>query len=193
MANFRLSIFYLSNDNEGWTENYYWNGTNLTGAQTQLDSLIGQRVPMLCNHFKIVDGRASDVTLRGAVLFTTISMPQVGTYVLTGTNEPLEANTAIVQRFNAIAPRYAKIYLRGLSSDVIKGREKAVAAGWDAAHSIWTATILGGSFQARHRLTPPPHATYSYSTISADGGILVSARKPGRPFDLLVGRRTHLK
>ena len=190
MATFRLSIFYLSADDEGWSENYYYNGSNITAAQSQLDSLINQRLPMLGAHFKIVDGRASDVSIRGSILFTTLAMPQVGTYAPPAGTFPLEANTAIICKFNAIAPHYAKIYLRGLTTQQVHGREKFAESVWDGAFAIWKATILGGAFQARHRTKPPPGATYTYSTISQDGGILVSARKPGRPFDLLRGRRT---
>ena len=193
MAIFRLSIFYLSNDSEGWSENYYWDGTNITAAQVRLDSLIAQRLDMLSDQFSVVDGRVSDVTMRGNILFTTTSMPRAGTYTPPAGAEALEANTAIIQRFNAVAPHFAKMYIRGLTSAVIHGREKVAETTWDGAFAIWRASIVSGTFQARHRLTPPPHATYSYSQISQDGGILVSARKPGRPFDLLVGRRTHLK
>lgn len=193
MSIFRLSIFFLSADNEGWTENYYNDATNITAAQTVLDTLINQRADMLDPHFRIDDGRVSDVTIRGSVLFTTVAMPLAGSYTLPTGKEPLEANTAIIQRWNAVAPRYAKMYIRGLNSAVIAGREKVAESVWDGRFAIWKATIVGGTFQARHRVTPPPHATYSYSHITQDGGILVSARKPGRPFDLLVGRRTHLK
>lgn len=193
MATFRLSIFFLSQDAEGWTENFYWNGTNLTGAQSMLDTLINQRADMLSDHFRIEDGRASDVSSRGTTLFTTVTMPFIGTYTPPTGAQPLEANTAIVNKWLAIAPRYAKTFFRGLTSAQVVGREKVAESTWDGRFAIFKATIVGGQFQARHRLTPPPHATYSYSQISADGGILVSARKPGRPFDLLVGRRTRLK
>jgi len=190
MATYRLSIFFLSADDEGWTENYYLNASSLPAAATQLDLMMNTRAPLMCNKFKMVDGRASDVTVRGNVQFTSNTLPVVGTYALPTGKTALEANTALVCRFSATPPRFALVYLRGLSSAQIAGREKVVESVWDSSFSTWHNFVSAGTFQARHRVTPPPHATYSYSTITAYSGNIVSARKPGRPFGLLVGRRT---
>jgi len=189
MANFRLSYFFLSPNSEGWSENYYWQGADITSAKAELDSLLNLRKAMLPTTFEVVGARASDVSVRGNVAFSNNVFPILGTYTIPAGAVALEANTAIVQQFLATAPRYAKFYLRGLTSAVIHGRSKVAEATFDTAFNAWKTAVAGGAFLARHRLTPPPHATYSYSPMTNFGSTLVSARKPGRPFDLLRGRR----
>ena len=189
MAVFRMSIFFRSVDDEGWSENYYWDGSNITSARTAMDTLVSQRLDLLNGNVEIVDARVSDVTVRGSVLFSTLSFPLVGTYSPAVPSVPLEANVAYAVQFLSVAPYFSRVFLRGLSSSFIVGREKVAETGWDALFAIWLATVQASSYQSRHRVTPPPHATYNYHSHSGVGNFVVCARKPGRPFGLLVGRR----
>lgn len=193
MATFRLTYFWVSANDEGWTENFYWDGTNLTGAQSMMDSLLPTLADLRMSHFTIIDARCSDVSQRGSVLFTTHQIPYAGSYTPPTGATPLEANTALYVQLLAITPRFMRWNLRGLSSDVITGRTYNKTDPWNARLGIVTDTLIAGQFQARHRVTPPPHATYSYSVISELGNVLPGARKPGRPFGLLVGARRKAK
>lgn len=190
MPIYRISLFHESSDTEGWSENFYWSGSSINAAQSEMDSLISERVALFGPAFRMVDGRVSDVTMRGNTLFTTHTLPVAGTYVPTSGAVALEANTALMCKMIAVLPRFMRIFLRGLYSDIIHGREYVAPGTWDIALRVLLNRLISNNYQARHRLTPPPHATYNYSPISSIGDLIASARKPGRPFDLLRGRRT---
>lgn len=190
MATYRLSYFWESLYTEGWSENFYWDGSTLASAQAQLDSLASQLLDLRgAGWFKMIDARVSDVSIRGNTLFTTIPMPADGTYTAPSGTVPLEANVAFYVKLTAVSPYFMRWNLRGLNSAIVTGRAKLPEATWDANFAIVLATLTGGQFQARHRLTPPPHATYSYHAITGGALEKPGARKPGRPFNLLVGAR----
>ena len=191
MAQYRMSLFFESNDAEGWSENYYHQNTSIANAQSVMDTvIIPSRQDFMVGDFRLVEARVSDVSIRGDVMFTGLALPRTGTYSPSSLDTvPLEANVALMAVFLATPPRFARMFLRGLSSDWISGRHRIPNVTLDTALSSFQSNILGNNMQARHRLTPPPHATYSYSNIVHLGTVEVGARKPGRPFGLLRGRR----
>ena len=115
--------------------------------------------------------------------------PFVGTYTEDPVGAFLEANTALLIEMLAGSVNKNRLFLRGLSLDVVTGREYKAPSGFVTALTALT-TFLVGTFVVRKQVVPhtvPP--SYTYTTMDNAYFKGVTARKPGRPFDLPRGRK----
>jgi len=184
----KCTLFFESADEEGWSEKFYLGSTDITAAQTSMNTIIPLRAAMLASTMNIIYGRVSDVTIKGDSLPPTITMPTAGTYSATGASL-LEANTALNVQLFASATQKNRIFLRGLRSDVVVGREYKAPTGFSTAFSAWSSAMITANVVVQHRTVVGPPPVYTYNTVSAINIIGATARKPGRPFGLPVGRR----
>lgn len=188
-VNAKATIFFDSTDSEGWSEKFYLTGADLTTIRGFLDTILPLRLAMLHTSFRAVYARVSDVAVKGDSLLTTVALPAFGTYTPAAGITQLEANTAILAELFASPLIKNRMFLRGLSSDVVNGREYTGITGWETAFTAWGGGLIANGCVARHRTAIGPPPTYSYTTITTVSTVKATARKPGRPFGLPVGRR----
>jgi len=186
--NVRGQMFFTTDDNEGWSEGFYMIATNIAAAQTQLDTLVSQRTGFLSADSSIIYARVSDVAIKGDSLLTTITLPAVGGYAPAGTSA-LEANSALMVELFASSVLKNRIFLRGMRSDTIIGRSYEPPTGFLTDLNTWITAMLAAGVAVRHRTAIGPPPTYSYTSVTSISAVKATARKPGRPFGLVVGRR----
>lgn len=190
MPVYQLSVFFESGDAEGWSERYFVNEANITNAQADLDALITQAARLRTSGIRIVYGRVSDVTIRGDSLPSTLSMPVVGDYTAPLGSVILEANVGILVQLFGNSQRKNRITLRGLTTAKIVGREIVAEPTWDARFTTYSNLLTAGLYRIRHRTAVGPPPVYDYTTVVSQViPLYATARKPGRPFGTLRGRR----
>jgi hypothetical protein len=189
MPNYKLSYFWASVDQEGWSESFYYTASDPTAAQTELDNLMTYLKPLRSSNFSIIYARISDVAIRGDSLPTTRLLPEAGTYTIPTGFQVLMANSALLIELFVSSIIKNRWFLRGLAGDKIKGREVLTSTTWDTAFSSLKTHMLAGTYLARHRLTKGPPPTYEYLPIVNIFENQATARKPGRPFAIVRGRR----
>lgn len=189
MGVFRASIFWSSLDGEGWSENFFIDEPTIVAAQADMDTLIPQLAALRSAHWKIDFARVSDVAISGDSLPSSITMPVVGTYTPPLGAINLEANSAILIELFADSQTKGHWFLRGMTSAQIAGRILQSEATFDANLSMVATNISGGGFKVRSLNLPGPPPSYIYTTITAVFALRASARKPGRPFGVVRGRR----
>lgn len=187
---FDSNLFFQSDDGEGWSEHYLIQQADAVAAATTLAGLIPLRAACLDSHFKIVNGRVSDETIHGdAYPIAGVTFPIVGTYSPSGA-VPSMGNEAIKVRLLGDPPLKGLIYFRGLNSVVIAGRHLTADTAWVSAFSDYSAYLIDPTNAFYMSLEDPPGSGL-ISKIAVQHAIVdgVTARKPGRPFGLPVGRR----
>ena len=185
----RWEIFFQSVDDEGWSEGGYLAALDLPTAASSLDTIITARKALLDPNFSMIYARVSDVAVKGDSLppASTV-MPVQGTYAGVGTT--LEANTALNVLLFADPSKKNRIFMRGLNGKVVAGREYLAPSDWDTAFTAWVSALSTVGEQVRHRTAIGPPPTYAYAVMASSVVIGATARKPGRPFGLPVGRRS---
>lgn len=184
----KATLFFVSPDSEGWSESFYLSSATINNARTAMDTIIGARLALLADVHKLIYARVSDVAVKGDSLLTQNALPQFGTYPTTGVTV-LEANTCVLAELFATSLIKNRIFIRGITGDVVGGREYLAPSAWDTAFTTWGSVLLSNTAQARHRVSVGPPPTYSYTNITSVFVDKATARKPGRPFDLPRGRR----
>jgi len=189
---FKASFYLNSNDAEGWSENFYVSEADINTAATTAAGYIAPRMALSANNIHMVFGKVSDVTVKGdslIVLPMSGNYPFVGTYTESPAGCFLEANTALLIELLAGATKKNRIFLRGLTLDVVTGRELLSPSGWASGFATWL-TFIKTHFQVRKQVVPhttPP--TYTYTDADNAYFQRVTARKPGRPFGEPRGRK----
>jgi hypothetical protein len=181
-------MFFGTPDNEGWSESVYLSATDLIAAQTAMDTLLPLRAALLASTEEIVYARVSDVTVKGDSLLTTVALPVPGTYSPVGASL-LEANTALLLVLFANPTQKNRIFLRGLRSDTIVGREYKAPSAFATALTGYKSGLIAANCMTRNRATIGPPPTYTYHVVTSIAVSKATARKPGRPFGLPLGRR----
>jgi hypothetical protein len=189
MASFRLSYFWRSRDDEGWSENFFVTAADIVAAQTQLDALLALLLPLRSSDYTMDYARCSNVAVKGDSLPTTVTLPAPGTYTIPTNEYRLEANSAVLVLIYADPTTKGHWFCRGVTSAQIKGRELQTESTFDTAMAAVLSSLAGGSFLVRSVNTPGPPPTYIYTAVTAASVLRASARKPGRPFVRVRGRR----
>jgi hypothetical protein len=187
---FDSNLFFQSDDGEGWSEHYLIQQANADLAQATLAGLVPLRCAILDNHFKIVNGRVSDETIHGdSYPVADIAFPQAGTFTSTGA-VALMANAAIKVRLLGDPPLKGLIYMRGLNDIIVVGRHFTGDSTWNIAFGAYAAYLVDPANAFYMSLEDPPGSGV-VSKIAVQHAVVdgVTARKPGRPFGLPVGRR----
>ena len=184
----KMTLFFESLDAEGWSESTYHSATDINEAATFIVNIVAKRADMLDSHFSIIYARVSDVAVKGdSLVSATQVFPVVGTLLTSG--DQLEANTALnVELFNSASIKN-RLFIRGLNSGVVKGREYLGPVNFTTAFTAWSAQQLTNGSQCRHRTSVGPPPVYTYVDTATFSVVGATARKPGRPFGLPVGRR----
>ena|SRR5262249_8505410 len=184
----KMTLFFSSQDSEGWSESFYFSAATLIAVEDTMNTVIPLRAALMPSDFSIIYGRVSDVAIKGDSLQATgTTFPVVGTY--SGAGDTLEANTALLVVSFATASIKNRIFMRGLTSDVVLAREYQAPSLFTTAFTSWADAIIAGGAVCRHRTAAGPPPVYSYTTTGNITVVLATARKPGRPFGLPVGRR----
>jgi len=127
--------------------------------------------------------------VKGDSLISGGPFPILGTYTPATPDTSLEANTALLIVIGAGANKHNRIFVRGLCLEVVTGREYRAPAAFVTALTAYLTPMIGFMYvrqQVVPHTTPP---TYTYTVSTAAFLKRVSARKPGRPFALPVGRK----
>lgn len=186
------SYYFVTKDNEGWSENFYLQSADISSAATSASQYILPRTALSPDNVDLVYAKVSDVDIRGdskIALPLSGSFPYAGTYVADPVGSYLEANTAMLIELIGSPSKKNRFFLRGLSLDVVTGREYKAPAAFDTALTALT-TFIVGRFLVRTQVQPttvPP--TYNYDACTDAFFTKVSARKPGRPFSMPRGRK----
>ena len=189
---FLASFYFNTDDAEGWSENVILQDTDIDSAAAEAASYIGTRMACSPSNCHMVYAKVSDVTIKGdseIAVPTGQHFPFQGTYVETPTGAFLEANTALLIKVVATAAKVNRFFLRGLSLDVVTGRTFLAPAGFVTALNAlltWHRTHTQVR-TADKPLTHPP--TYTYAAATDAFFVRVTARKPGRPFSAVRGRK----
>jgi len=186
MPTYKCTMFLASQDNEGWTDNFYLSDTDIDAAVTEFDGFITDRLPLMGPAFSILWARVSDVAVKGDVAILPRTFPLDGTGTPTSGATPLEANTALKITVTATAVIHNRHFFRGLYSDTVDGRVYAAPSWFATAMATWLTRLKTHTF-CRHRTAVGPPPTYSYTAATQADLRGPSARKPGRPFGLPVG------
>jgi hypothetical protein len=192
MPNYRASYYFVTKDNEGWSENLYLSAADIDTAASTAGGYISLRMAVSPNNVDMVYAKVSDMAIKGDSLIVTTmsgSFPFIGTWTETPTGAFLEANTALLIEILATASKKNRMFLRGLSLDVVTGREFLNPTGFNTALNAiftWLTTNAQVATQVKPHTHPP---TYTFAACVAAYLRGVTARKPGRPFALPVGRK----
>jgi len=189
MPTFRGTFFFSTDDQEGWTENYYIQEVDIATAATSFAAWIPNRMALSPATVSMDYAKVSDVAVKGDSLIAGGPFPIVGTYVPATPDTSLEANTALLIVIGAGAAKHNRIFLRGLTLDVVTGRSYRAPGGFATALTAYLTPLIGFAYvrqQVKPHTVPP---TYTYTVSTAAFLKRVSARKPGRPFALPVGRK----
>lgn len=189
---FLASWYFNTNDSEGWSENAILPGPDIQTAATDAASYIGTRMAASADNVHMVYAKVSDVTIKGDSLIalpTGQHFPFIGTYVPTPSGSYLEANTALLIKVVAAPNQINRWFLRGLTLDVVTGRQ---FLNPDAFATALAGILTWHQTHAQVRIvdkpiTKPP--TYHYYTATDAYFVRVTARKPGRPFSSVRGRK----
>jgi hypothetical protein len=188
----RASYYFVTKDNEGWSENLYGSGTDLPTLATKFSAYIALRMALSPNNVDMVYAKVSDVEVKGDSLIIPVSggnYPVVGTWTETPTGAFLEANTALLIELLAGSTKKNRVFIRGLSLDIVTGREFMNPTAFTTALTAVT-TWYASNTQVRQQVVPhetPPR--YTYQDCDNSYFKAVTARKPGRPFVLPRGRK----
>src|ERR1700747_3564089 len=168
MPNFRASYYFGTKDNEGWSENFYMTGADIATEAALAANYISVRRSCSTGNVDMVYGKISDVAVKGdslIILPMSGNYPFVGTYTEDPVGAFLEANTALLIEMLAWSVNKNRLFLRGLSLDVVTGREYKAPSGFVTALTALT-TFLVGTFVVRKQVVPhtvPP--SYTYTTM----------------------------
>lgn len=183
----KLSMFLEDDSGAGWSDNFYVQAADLTGARTVLDSVIPDFMAMRPDTVRMTWARASDVAVRGDSLLSTVPFPVVGTYTLPAGAQQMEPGTAMLIQLFASATAKGHWFFRGGPNSILSGRDYVTGTTWDGTFTTILADIEANFLVRRKNATPPP--TFNYLPIT---GVTVqrgTTRKVGRPFGLPRGRR----
>src|SRR5712691_4068093 len=165
----KVSFFYRTNDDEGWSESFYFDATDITTAQAAADTGVSPRMALSGPNVNMIYARVSDVLIKGDSLQLTGPFPQPGTYTPDDPDEqPLIANAALMIRWVATSLIKGRTFLRGLPSEVLLGREYAPTTSFTTALNAWQAWVVGTGLtqgKVRHRTSVGPPPTYTYTVI----------------------------
>lgn len=189
MANFRLTLFYKTTESEGWSEKYFVTASTITAAQSELDTLIPLALAFRTVDVEMIYARVSDVAIRGDSLTSLLTFPEPGTYTPGAGAHDLEANTALLVEFFASSVKKNHMFVRGLTTDAVQGRTYNPAPGFASAITSWLTHVTTAPYELQNIITHGPPPTYSYTPVVSGAILGATARKPGRPFGLLRGRR----
>lgn len=187
---YMASFYFTTIDNEGWSENIYIQSTTVDQAVTTAAGYIAPRMGLSPDNVDMVYGKVSDVAIKGdskIVLPTMGNYPFIGTWVADPVGSYLEANTALLIELVSDPSKKNRIFLRGLSLDVVTGREFKNPTGYAAKLTALT-TFLTGTCYTRNKDIADPTG-FSFSQCTDAFFTRVTARKPGRPFSIPRGRR----
>lgn len=190
--NARASFYFVTKDQEGWSETFFLAGATLQDCATEAAGYQAPRLACSPNNTDMIFAKVSDVAIKGDSLIVqpvSGNYPLIGTYSETPTGCFLEANTALLIEILASPLKKNRFFLRGLSLDVVTGREYLHPSGFETAITT-LMTWLSTHPQVRTSnkpVTKPPVYTYAAATQAYIQG--VTARRPGRPFDTLRGRK----
>lgn len=192
MPDYRASYYFVTRDNEGWSENLYLSAADIDTAATNAAGYIAPRMDLSPDNVDMVYGKVSDMTIKGDSLIITPAtgfFPFIGTWTADPVGAYLEANTALLIELLATASRKNRIFLRGLSLDVVTGREYKSPTGYNAKlTALFTWLVANVEIATTNKpVTHPPVYTFAACVAAYLKG--PTARKPGRPFSLPVGRK----
>lgn len=190
MPVFKNTYFWSSESNEGWSESFYVEAGDIEEARTRLDTMLPLLLALRDSHFQVDYARTSDVGIRGDSLPSAAGVfPQPGTYTPPLGAVDLEANSALLVELFVDSLTKNHWFLRGLTTSKIAGRVVQVEATWDANFAFVVNEITTNGYQTRTKNpTPPP--TKIYRPIIDAFVVRATARKPGRPFNVVRGRRS---
>lgn len=184
------SFYFTTIDNEGWSENIYVQATTVDQAVTTAAGYITPRMGLSSDNVDMVYGKVSDVAIKGdskIILPTTGNYPFIGTWTPTPVGGYLEANTALLIELVSDPSKKNRIFLRGLSLDVVTGREFKNPTGYGAKLSALTTFLVGTCYCRNKDIADP--SGFSYTQCTDAFFTKVTARKPGRPFSIPRGRK----
>jgi len=186
------SYYFVTKDSEGWSENFVITEASIDDAATFAGGYINLRMALSPDNVDMVYAKVSDVTIKGdskLVQPTSGNFPFIGTWTADPVGAYLEANTALLIKIVATPSKINRFFLRGLSLDVVTGREfKAPTAFVTAltALNTWLSTNVQVRTQDKPHVHPP---SYTYAPATDAFFVRVTARKPGRPFAGPRGRK----
>jgi hypothetical protein len=193
MAYYDVTFFYSSADNEGWSETYTYNGSDIAVVETDAIALMNARLDMVVAQSACDSIRISNIAVHGdAYAVTGITFPAAGNYTDSVLGE-LEINTALKVRLIGTPPNRNLKYFRGLDLSVVTGRHFLAPSTFMDKFNTWAGLITAPSKWVITYTNSTGIVTREAITDTYIAG--VSARKPGRPFGSPRGRkfahRTH--
>lgn len=167
----------------GWTEVYWLDQADTGAARAALEVLIVDRADMLSSIHQIVGGRVSDAAVLRDSLLTT-NTPIVGAIAATALSAT-EPWTALNVRLECTAAHRGRLFMHGCLEDFFSQPDRLYDDGNanDGAVQAFMADLL----VTYRRITVAGVPTFL--PITAALPLRQVAKRVGRPFGLLVGRR----
>lgn len=188
MNNFQLILFFTGpGASYGWSEVYYLQQASIDTAATVALDVLAARLACLSVDCQFAFGKVSDVSVLRDSQAIEIAFSPDGTYGTTDSTMPPDT-AALVTLFASSTVKNHKFWHGLQDTDFVNGQWTPTSA-FLTAFAAWNTSTSGVLF-CRHRLTPPPAATYEYVlNISSVLSFQTRNRKVGRPFGSPRGRR----
>lgn len=193
-STYQATYYFTTIDSEGWSENLFLSAADINAAATTAFGYIAPRMAASPDNVEMVYGKVSDTMIKGDSKLITdslgaVTFPAQGTWTANPVGSYLEANTALLIKIVATSTKINRLFLRGLSLDVVTGREFKNPTGFSAVlNGITNFLVTNCQVRTADKpLTKPP--VYTYATVNDAFFVRVTARKPGRPFGGPRGRK----
>jgi hypothetical protein len=182
MPNFKCSIF-LHSDINGWSENWYFSGTDYSSAMVALQSLADLRQALCGTGVSLDYLRVSDEAIQRdsyVVAPRTVTVPDTsasggGSFgpkqvvVTWGSIDPPSSGVHV--RIEATAQYHGSHTVRGVPDDLIVWPSgPSNLPGWDKAYGKWRSALIG-SFSLRVRKQTGANAPLPITQMIPEGAV----------------------
>jgi len=195
MPQFRGTMHFTDRDGIGWSESYWLQAGDHTGAANVMAPLRDRRLAMLIDTIHCVYTEVSNTDRVRDSRIVGLAGPteEPGTYVPAAGSIPLATQVAILTVLEGDPAHKNRKFLHGLTSADVDGNRYTPTAGFTTAAAAYNAYLINNQFQVRVNRhpnpLPPPNFTSDYVAISIVQQTKIVTRRCGRPFGLPVGRR----
>lgn len=187
MAGPFISKWFFQGNYGGWSEVWYPKGSSLAAALASCESCINDRIALMPAHVGLERLEVSDLTIRGDVVVSG-STPLNGTWTGTSSMQP-PWDALLINLRNVDGLHRGRKFMRGLPANAVSDGKFSPVSPWPANFLAFQTTFIANMQLVKKTDPGPPpvYTPYAITTINYDRLV---HRPAGRPFGLLVGRRT---
>jgi hypothetical protein len=191
MALFNIDLFFEGSNFFGWSERYFWTGSDIASAyNAAITNLVPARRGILPTFNGLTFLRASTPGLPPNSYLNSFSASGQGLYAAAGGAVLLPADTRIMMHLEGTDVLKNRKFMGGVFSQDVVGDNFAPTTAFNTAfaslQAVLTTTgwVVASAYSAGSLV---PQATNPITSVFCDA--LMRNRKSGRPFGVPRGRR----